>query len=1224
MKSFLSHPIVRVLSSLQLAVVLLIVFATASAVATFIEVDHGRVGAQALVYNARWFEAVIALLVVNLILALLKRFPYRPRKTGFVIAHISFIVILISAGVTRYFGYEGIMPIREGERVNYAYSARDYVQASLVAQTDSPHHADAGEGAAGEGAAGDVVAEAAIAGRDDADEAAFPVRLYKAGTSLRGKKVDLGGQRYQLGVADYWPRYTETYDEGEGGVPAIELGYSGEQGIVREVLLAGRRERARGVGLHFVAGAMPALDAIGRHGDLRVRVGGESCRFQVVPPLEGQPVAHECGNYRLEITEFQSDFKVGQQSDPDGPLLNPMIRLEITGADGQQDERVLFAFYPEFDSVHGGEADAFADLDLFYDVEQEVVFATAETDSFGLVARAPFPLQVMRMSDRETVDEIPAGETFAIATQVLYRSEAMDFSFAPIRILQSAVRGPALSDDPDDRPAAQLVITDEQGQSASAVVIKDGPGTVVTLDEREIRLSYGPIVLDLPYSLHLDDFVLETYPGSDNPASYESHVRLFDEERGIDGHPVRIYMNHPLSHRGSKHFQSSYDPDRHGTVLSVNHDPGKWPTYIGYTLLCIGFLLIIFKDLIWPKKRSAMRPKYESPKVKIASLLVCGLALLLASPGLAQEDAAHGEAAQDEATVAEAAPTAAPDDAQHAQTPDETSHDHAHAQPTNLVLSDTARQEVATMIVQDYRGRMKPLDTLCREMVIKITKKSRFEGREAVDTYLDWVVNPARWWEYPLLSVKFRGLHDLLGISREVRHVAATSLYDEEGNYVLEQAVERAHRTPDRERTQLQRKLILFDERFNLFYLTLQGQILRLYPVPGDENNSWVDIHDIGATLTEEQFGEYQQAFMALFDSLQRGNAEGARHGAQAIKALQTKYGSAVLPGDAALRAELLLNSWRPFLRVIMPYFLAAVLFLIAYAWSVFKRRGEKCSFRQPVYALGFLVFAIAFVGHLGGYVMRWIASGRAPLSNGHESLLFIALTIALAGLVFELIDRRGSAGGLASFLTAGVLGISLMATFDPAIGPLVPVLASFWLNIHVTVITGSYGFLGLSMLLGMLMLLLYLAKGPKREHVREAINRLYTLNQRLLKVGIGLLAIGTLLGGVWANESWGRYWGWDSKETWSLVTILVYSVVLHFRWIPALRGPWPQAAGSFAAIASIVMTYFGVNYFLTGLHSYASGDVARVPDWVYIGVLIMATLIGVSGLVRWKQRWTA
>jgi len=270
------------------------------------------------------------------------------------------------------------------------------------------------------------------------------------------------------------------------------------------------------------------------------------------------------------------------------------------------------------------------------------------------------------------------------------------------------------------------------------------------------------------------------------------------------------------------------------------------------------------------------------------------------------------------------------------------------------------------------------------------------------------------------------------------------------------------------------------------------------------------------------------------------------------------------------------------------------------------------------------VAFLAGFALHTWGFVLRWVASARAPLSNGHESLLWVALAVALAGVLFELVSRTAAVGGLASLLTAVVLGVSMLGTFDPSIGPLTPVLASWWLNIHVTVITASYGFLGLSCLLGLLTLVLFLTHRRRQDPaVVRSVAILDQLNVDVMVVGIALLTIGTLLGGVWANESWGRYWGWDPKETWALISILLYAMILHFRWIPPLANPFVQAVSSFLAIWSIVMTYFGVNYLLMGMHSYAAGDKVTIPLWVTVSGLL-SVAFSLLACVAWAGRRNA
>jgi cytochrome c-type biogenesis protein CcsB len=295
---------------------------------------------------------------------------------------------------------------------------------------------------------------------------------------------------------------------------------------------------------------------------------------------------------------------------------------------------------------------------------------------------------------------------------------------------------------------------------------------------------------------------------------------------------------------------------------------------------------------------------------------------------------------------------------------------------------------------------------------------------------------------------------------------------------------------------------------------------------------------------------------------------------------------------------------------------------MAAYAWSLARMHGKRFSLRHPLYLLGMALYVGTVVFHIYGYILRWRAAGHAPLSNGYESLIFISVAIAIAGLYYELRGRRGSIGALSAMLTAFILGVAMLPTFDPAISPLVPVLSSFWLIVHVTVITASYGFLGLAAVMALTVLVLYLFKSPGRQTLRHAIADLHFLHWNVLIVGLAFLSVGTFLGGVWANESWGRYWGWDPKETWSLVTILVYAFVVHFRYVDRLNTPIAFAAGSFLGIASVGMTYFGVNYFLSGLHSYAQGAAPGVPGWVFVTAAIMVVLVAAALWVDRTRRW--
>ncbi len=554
-------------SSTTLAAILLTLFAVAIAVATFVEVRHGATGAQAVVFKARWFEAILGLLTVNLAFLLVKHFPFRWRRSGFFLVHFAVIVILVAAFITRYFGYEGSMPIREGMATDYIYSLQDYIGL-----------------------------------RDGDADAAFPVRLYKPGRQGIDRRLDLGDREYRVRVLDFWPRYEERFVPGDGGLPVLQLVLGTAAGVREVTLDTERSERLGEVGLRLVSGELPTVEAAAPLGEILAHLEGTTHRL---PVPESVPYTVERAGWTFRFTEWQADFKVGAEGDDpaaDLRLLNPMVRLETTDPAGRADERVLFAYHPDFGPGHAGGRQELPGPDLVYHLERGVVFA-ADGEG-GLLARASLALSEIDLDSMEEQREIPAGQDFAVEIDAVYRDPATGLSFVPRRFISSALRAPFASEDANRPSAVRLRVTGPDGDTAEVrLVHRPGAGDEVRIGGRRLTATFGPRRIPLPYSLHLDDFEMQTYPGSDNPAAYRSHVRLVDEELGIDGQPVLIYMNHPLVHRGSRHYQASYDQDRRGTILSVNHDPGTLPTYVGYTLITLGFLISLGTRLLRPRPR---------------------------------------------------------------------------------------------------------------------------------------------------------------------------------------------------------------------------------------------------------------------------------------------------------------------------------------------------------------------------------------------------------------------------------------------------------------------------------------------------------------------------------------------------------------------------------------------------------------------------------------------
>ena len=393
---------------------------------------------------------------------------------------------------------------------------------------------------------------------------------------------------------------------------------------------------------------------------------------------------------------------------------------------------------------------------------------------------------------------------------------------------------------------------------------------------------------------------------------------------------------------------------------------------------------------------------------------------------------------------------------------------------------------------------------------------------------------------------------------------------------------------------------------------------MKVFPIPNDPNNTWEAPgggHHHGHDHSEESYAErfYATYLPALQSAIGNGNYQLSNRLLNELEQYQLQYGAAALPSKQQQKAELLLNQLNVFSRLGKIYALLGLLFLGLLFTSVFKPSWNLQLPNKIAYGLFFMSFLL----HLFGLGLRWYVSGRAPWSNGYESMIYIAFTTVLAGVIFG----RRSLGGMTAtnILASTILMVAGLSWMDPEITPLVPVLKSYWLTIHVSLEAGSYGFLMLGALIGALNLIFMIFRTQKNAaNVNRMIKEMTQISEMTLIGGLFMISVGTYLGGVWANESWGRYWGWDAKETWALVTILIYAFILHMRFIPGLRGEYAFNVATLFGWASVIMTYFGVNYYLSGLHSYAAGDPVPIPTFVYYAVGIL-TLIG--GTALWRDR---
>jgi len=801
---------------------------------------------------------------------------------------------------------------------------------------------------------------------------------------------------------------------------------------------------------------------------------------------------------------------------------------------------------------------------LFSFGKNETEQATNFSFTDSLRMKSPFPVKELNMMGSDAID-MESNKWHAIGPRKLYEING-------IRLIVKDFYPSAkykYVNTQDKKAPTVLVFDVKSGDQEKEIIVKgfkDYVGTPeqVQINGVDVSISYGSKYINLPFALKLNDFQLERYPGSMSPSSFASEVTLIDTRSAIKK-DYRIYMNNILKHEGFRFFQSSYDKDEKGTVLSVNHDQwGMMVTYFGYFLMIVG--------MVWSLIASGTRFKTLG-RMKSKSLKTI-LVLILAF-GSSVSTYAQNE------------------------------------KRTEVPLEQAKR--FGELVVQDKTGRFEPINTLASEVVRKISKKSRIAGLNADQVFLSMIIDPQSWEETPIIKV---GNPDLIReIGAKGKYASFADFLDIRGQYKLGKKVQDAYSRKPAERTSYDKEIISVDERVNVSYMIFTGEFLKIFPDPKDENHSWYHPKEPIHVQGEDSLF-IKKSILMLSQAIKSADYNSANLYIDGIKRYQTTYGHHVIPSPAKLKTEILYNNINIFKKLFPYYLLIGFILVIALVAKIITpNMSIKWLFR-----IAFFVLSIAFLMHTIGLGARWYIAGRAPWSNGFESMTYVAWACLLAGFIFT---RKSKFALAATSILAGLtLFVAHLSWMNPEITNLVPVLKSYWLTIHVAIITGSYGFLALATILGMISLLLIILKNKKNElRIDTTVIELSRISEMTMIIGLYSLTIGTILGGVWANESWGRYWGWDPKETWALVSILVYSFVLHMRYIPGLKSIFTFNLASVWAYSSIIMTYFGVNYYLAGLHSYAKGDPIPVPNWVYytVGILILLSVMAYYNYKRYK-----
>jgi cytochrome c-type biogenesis protein CcsB len=711
----------------------------------------------------------------------------------------------------------------------------------------------------------------------------------------------------------------------------------------------------------------------------------------------------------------------------------------------------------------------------------------------------------------------------------------------------------------------------------------------VSVGGLNFRVLYGSKILKTPFSIKLNDFQLDKYPGSESAAAYASEVTLIAPKETFD---YKIFMNHILDYKGYKFFQASYDisDGKEETHLSVNHDfLGTFVTYLGYSLLYTGMICILFaKNTRFDDLKKGLN---KIKKKKLTMSIVA--ALFLSTVTFGQHDNKH-------------------------QAKGITNHQIDSILQANMVDAKHA-ESFNKLVIQDAGGRMKPAHTFASELVRKVSQTENFKGMEPSQILLSIIENPRLWYEVPVIYLEKGNteIRKIIGVASTAKYAALSDFITPVGIYKIKEKVGEAQKK--KEKNKFEKDIIKIDRRIGLLYSAIGGGILKIYPVPEDENNKWVsqpETSEANFKGTDSVF--VRQSLPVYIQFLQKAKKTNdyteANKILDGIKTFQKKFGSEVIPSEKEIATEISYNKIQPFKKLATYYGFASLFLIFFVIWQIFNSK----KWINTVVKILITIVITLFVFHTLGLISRWYISGNAPWSNAYESIIYVAWATMLFGLFF---GRKSALTITATtFLTAIILAFAHQNWLDPEIANLQPVLNSWWLLVHVSIIVASYGPFSLGMILGIFALFLMAFTNEKNKKKMDLnIKEITIINEMAVTIGLIMLTIGNFLGGMWANESWGRYWGWDPKETWALISIMVYAFVLHMRLIPGLRGRFTFNLWSIIAYASIMMTYFGVNFYLSGLHSYASGDRVITPVSIYYSVGFVA-ILGTFAFIKYKK----
>ena len=1072
--------------SMRMMAVAMFIFFVAIGGATLLESTYDTQTSKLFIYNAMWFNLLLTYLALNLIANIMRHRMIQNRKWAVLLFHVSFIVILIGAGVTRFVSFDGMMVIAEGETSNFMYSSNPHVSYRI---TD--------------------------------------------------KKVQLTND-FPLFLSElkWWNNFekTEVYPGRKGEISIKYVDYHKN-----------------------MVDSLVTNDSIKESSIELVHLG----KSRFIP---------ENGFLNLDNVAFSFEKK------------NAMPGVEFFKKGNVVKMKVL---------MPGGTS---------------------------------LPMATLQKSDRmagvpdSLYQPIPMDTLLPLEMSVLYKVGDAQFVFKGVKKHTKMVR---LKSDIKDAGLDDLIVEVSHQNKSKVITLTGGNNslpapTMFELNGLFYDMTYGPKIIEIPFEVGCVDFRLDRYPGSNVASSYESDLEIIDKTLNYNRKQT-VFMNNIMDYQGYRFFQSSYLPDEKGTKLSVNYDRlGTNITYIGYLLMALGMVLSLFmkngrmRDLVRKLAKSHDR-KVDLQKTAVAIALLFSMTAFGQTTTVEEDHTGHDHSAQDHSGHDHSkmeAPIVDSSAIQNQQAPQQAtpSAGKISLKESHTVMSEEVSDEVASMLIYDFRGRIIPFHTFSDQILRKVHRSSTFKEYNAVQTVMSMHLYPAYWMRQDIIYVASKG-----GIRDRFEgrsHVSLIDLTDTlTGEFILYKEYQISHQKKESQRSEFDKKLLKLAERFSVVNDIASSRLLKILPSKLDENGVWYVPIDPALQGIDTVGQSLALGFISsLYGALTSSTPQDVLPALDKFKKYQRSVAGKDCPSVADVDMEIRYNKMNIFHNTANLYALLGFVLLIVFFIGIFVRPTSKSKKRMKLIGLVLIgLLGITFLYHGYGVYMRAMITGYAPWSSGYEAIVFIGLVTMFAG--FFLYKKYPVVTAGAAILAFLMLFVADMNLLDPEITPMQPVLKSYWLMIHVAIITGSYAPLGISCVLSFLVLVLYVFRNNKNATIINLnINELTYISEIFMTIGVFMLTIGTFLGGVWANESWGRYWGWDPKETWALVAVLVYAIILHIRYIPGLKGKFIFNVLGFWGYTSILFTFFGVNFYLVGLHSYAQGEgLATIPMWIKVTFMILA-----------------